>query len=87
MSATWDGRFETVIRSNLQFLEADQPLDPKGSLFDLGLDSMGTIQLLLELEETFEVTFPDEVLTAETFATAGSLWKVLGQLDSTTSRR
>lgn len=80
MSGAWDDQFEEVLRANLQFLPADQPLDPADSLQELGMDSMGTIQLLLELEETFSVTFPDEALTAETFATPGSLWKVLSEL-------
>ena len=57
------------------------PLKPSASLFDLGLDSMGTVQLLLELEETFGVTFPDEALTPEVFATPGSPWEVVRELD------
>ena len=80
-SMEWDERFEAVIRANVQFLPADQSLGPGDSLFDLGLDSMGTIQLLLELEETFGVTFPDEALTPEVFATPGSLWEVVRTLD------
>jgi acyl carrier protein len=81
----WDERFERVVRANLQFLPAEQPLEESASLQDLGVDSMGTIQLLLELEEAFGVTFPDETLTAETFATPGSLWKVLHELDRATA--
>jgi acyl carrier protein len=76
----WDERFEAVIRANVPFLPADEPLKPSASLFDLGLDSMGTVQLLLELEETFGVTFPDEALTPEVFASPASLWEVILEL-------
>ena len=76
----WDERFEAVIRANVPFLAADEPLKPSASLFDLGLDSMGTVQLLLELEETFGVTFPDEALTPEVFASPASLWEVIREL-------
>ena len=73
----WDERFEAVVRANVPFLPADEPLKPSASLFDLGLDSMGTVQLLLELEEAFGVTFPDEALTPEVFASPASLWEVI----------
>lgn len=78
----WDARFEAVIRANVPILQADQPLQPSDSLYDLGLDSMGTIQLLLELEETFAVTFPDDALKPEVFATPGALWQVVHDLAS-----
>lgn len=78
----WDERFEAVVRANLHLLASDRPLDPGASLMDLGLDSMGSIQLLLELEETFGVTFPDEALTTEVFASPESLWKTLDGLRS-----
>jgi acyl carrier protein len=81
MVAAWDERFEAVVRANAPFLPPDEPLEPAHSLFDLGLDSMGTVALLLELEEAFEVTFPDEALTPEVFATPGSLWGAICALD------
>ncbi len=77
----WDERFEAVVRANAPVLRAEAPLLPSDSLYDLGLDSMGTIQLLLELEETFGVTFPDESLKPEIFATPGALWQVVHDLD------
>lgn len=77
----WDAKFEAVVRANVPVLAAAQPLEPGDSLYDLGLDSMGTIQLLLELEDTFGVTFPDDVLKPETFATPGALWQVVRELD------
>ncbi|MCZ1018979.1 hypothetical protein [Streptomyces noursei] len=41
---------------------------------------MGTVGLLVELEETFAVTIPDEDLTAATFATPATLWTTLSGL-------
>ena len=79
---SWDERFESVVRANVPVLAADQPLLPGASLYDLGLDSMGTIQLLLDLEETFGVTFPDDALKPEVFATPGTLWEVVRELET-----
>ncbi len=83
MSIEWPPTFERVMRANLRLLPDDQELEPRVPLTDLGHDSMGTIQLLLELEEAMGVTFPDETLTPETFATAEALWTVLSSLPST----
>jgi acyl carrier protein len=46
----------------------------------LGLNSMGVVQLLTDLEETFGLELPDELITEETFGTVGSLWEVVGRL-------
>lgn len=72
--APWDERFERILRSNLNLLAQEAPLAVDASLSALGLDSMQTVALLVELEDTYEITFPDESLTADTFATAGNLW-------------
>jgi acyl carrier protein len=46
----------------------------------LGLNSMGVVQLLTDLEETFGLELPDELITEETFGTVGSLWEVVARL-------
>lgn len=66
-------KFETVLRAHLRFLEPDAPLAPDDALGKLGLDSMAAIDLLLDLERTFGVHIPDDLLSAETFETVGSL--------------
>ncbi len=38
------------------------------ALSDAGLTSLARIQLLIELEDEFRVTFPDEMLTDSTFS-------------------
>jgi acyl carrier protein len=43
------------------------------SLPDLGLDSMTAIELVLHIEDTFGVQFPEELLVRETFATFPAL--------------
>ncbi|MFC0435297.1 acyl carrier protein [Kutzneria buriramensis] len=76
----WDARFEEVLRPYLPFLPADEPLTPESSLRDLGLDSLGTVELLGALEHEFGVRFVDDALSLETFANAGVLWAALDNL-------
>jgi acyl carrier protein len=62
------------------YLNEDVNTNLKADLKDIGLDSMASIELLLELEDQFNVSFPDELLTEETFLTAETLWDALNKL-------
>jgi acyl carrier protein len=66
-------KLEAVVRPHLRFLEAGSPLPPEEPLGGLGLDSMAAINLLLDLETTFGVQIPDDLLSADTFETFASL--------------
>jgi acyl carrier protein len=66
-------KFEAVLRAHLRFLEPGAPLAAAEPLGKLGLDSMAAIDLLLDLERTFGVHIPDDLLSAETFETVASL--------------
>jgi acyl carrier protein len=43
----------------------------------LGLDSMGAMNLLFELEDSFNVSFDESLLTPEVFKTTSSLHRAL----------
>ena len=68
-----------ILRGHLRFLGEGDPLDPDASLAELGLDSLGVIDLLVEIEEAFEVTLPDELITAESFSTANHILALVDQ--------
>jgi acyl carrier protein len=78
--APWPAVFEETLRAHLPELAPDVALRPDDQLRDLGLDSFGTVELLVSLENAFEVMLPDDALTEETFFTAGTLWTVLSGL-------
>jgi acyl carrier protein len=69
--------YEAVLRRHLTYLAADQPLAADAPLKDLGLDSMQAVELVFDLEDELGVALPDEAMTAETFATARSLWSAV----------
>lgn len=73
----WDDRFEAVIRRFLPFLGPEEELPADADLRDLGLDSMGTVELLASLEDGYAVRFTDEALMKENFATPGAVWETL----------
>ncbi|MDF3292667.1 acyl carrier protein [Streptomyces silvisoli] len=53
----------------------EAPLSGGSVLEDLGLDSLGTVRLLAELEDTFGKELPEEALHESTFQTVDSLWE------------
>lgn len=77
MNQPWTTEFETVVKSHLPWLDPNEALEPHQSLADQGLDSLATVSVLLDLEDTFSVRIPDELLTAFRFDTAASIWDLL----------
>lgn len=70
--------FQEVLLPHLPYAEGDE-LTASDDLAALGLDSMGVLSLLSDLETKFGLELPDEHLTEETFATVGSLWESVRQ--------
>lgn len=71
--------FRKTLLTHLPYADSDD-FAATDDLAALGLNSMGVVQLLTDLEETFGLELPDELITEETFGTVGSLWGVVGQL-------
>jgi acyl carrier protein len=83
-SATqWDTKFDEILRSHLTQLAPDQPLTPDLKLRANGLDSLGTVNLLMELEDSYGIEIPDERLTYELFDSPTTLWHTVAQLRGT----
>ena len=70
----FDQKFLALLRPHLRYLDADADLPGDASLRDLGLDSMASVALMLDLEDHFGCTVPDRLLTPEAFASPASLW-------------
>ena len=71
---------KTVIARHLAAQPAPGDIPDDAPLADLGLDSMRSINLLLELESAFGVTFPDELLSPATFRTAAAVQSAIARL-------
>ncbi|MFE0376907.1 acyl carrier protein [Streptomyces inhibens] len=73
-----DSRFTALLRPFLKHSGPDEiALAPDTDLRKLGVDSMQAIELLFAIEDTFGISLPDDELNDATFATAGSLWRVI----------
>lgn len=57
MTEQWDSAFEDAVRTHLKLLADGVPLHPDSNLQELGLDSMPMVELVVDLEEMYQVTF------------------------------
>jgi D-alanine--poly(phosphoribitol) ligase subunit 2 len=75
-------RVRTMVGSlNLLPVPVDGLAD-QDNLFDAGMTSFGSVQLMLAIEEEFDIEFPNSLLTRKTFATLGGLTSAVEQLVS-----
>ena len=59
---------------------SDPEIDMSEELLLLGLDSMSAIGLLMDVEETFGIKFPDDMLDPEVFHSGATLAKAVREL-------
>jgi acyl carrier protein len=72
---------EQILRAHARFLAAGADIDPDLPLASLGVDSLDIIELVVKLEDMFDVEIPPDRVTPETFATPASIEQLLRQLD------
>ena len=49
-------------------------------LFAAGLDSLAIVNVLMSIEEHFDIELPDELLSRRTFASIGAITRVVSDL-------
>jgi acyl carrier protein len=72
-------QFEDVLRRHLRSAKTE-PIKYDVELAQLGLDSMTAVAVLLDMEKTFNIRFPDDMLVEGTFRTAGRLKEAVQML-------
>jgi acyl carrier protein len=68
-----NAQLEAILRTYLVLVPDGRDVPLETELPALGLDSMSALTLVLELEEIFDISFPDSLLNATTFRSAKSL--------------
>ena len=57
-------------------------LDEDTNLFAVGLDSVAIVNVLMALEERFDVELPDELLSRRSFSSIGTLEDIVSSLQA-----
>jgi len=76
----WPPDFENLIRTHCRFLSDDTPIDGDVLLTAMGADSLQIVELIVGIEDTFDLILPQSVLTPEVFATPAAIWRAVSVL-------
>ncbi|MDN5001407.1 phosphopantetheine-binding protein [Bradyrhizobium sp. GCM10027634] len=82
-SVNVQNRVISVVRSVLQQNEIAADVHPESRLVDIGLSSMGMVELMLKVEAEFDLILPQFEITPENFQSVKAMEQmILNQLGS-----
>jgi len=70
----------TLLAAHARLLVPVDQLEDTSDLYEAGLTSLSTVNLMLALEEHFDVEFTDKMLARKTFSSIRSLSDAIGEL-------
>ena len=70
----------TILATHGRLPTDSAKLDEHGNLFQAGLTSHASVNLMLALEDAFDIEFPDALLTRSTFETIASICTAVDSL-------
>jgi acyl carrier protein len=70
-------RIREVLAAHGRMAVDPREVDDQADLYDLGLTSHASVDVMLALEDAFDIEFPDEVLKKSTFASVRSIEEVV----------
>jgi acyl carrier protein len=84
MSTTGDPRAEIreVLRDHGRLPVDVDSLDDRADLYQAGLTSHASVNVMLALEDAFDVEFPDRMLKRSVFETVADIAAALGELQA-----
>jgi len=72
-------KYRRILAASLPDASIDD-VEPESRLADLGMESVTLVQLVVQIEEAFDLNLTDDVLTEDTFESVESLWLVIEEL-------
>jgi acyl carrier protein len=80
MSSEVSTQIRDVLREHAGLAVEVEGLSDDSSLFDAGLSSMSTVNVMLALEDAFDVEFPESMLSRKTFESVQSICEAVSSL-------
>jgi acyl carrier protein len=75
-----DDRIRTVLEAHAKLRVPATGLGDRDDLYAAGMTSHASVNVMLALEDAFDVEFPDELLTKHTFCTIATVREALRTL-------
>jgi len=77
---TTQRQIREILAENGRLTVPVDKLNDDADLFAAGLDSLAIVNVLMSLEETFDIELPDDKLSRKTFANIGTIRSVVEEL-------
>jgi len=78
--ATRQQQIREILAENGRLAVPINTLDDESDLFSAGLDSLAIVNVLMRLEEEFDIELPDEMLQRKSFSSIASIDSVVSRL-------
>ncbi len=79
-ATTIDSRIRAVLAQHGRLAQDAQALPDSADLYQAGLTSHASVNVMLALESAFDVEFPDQMLTRSVFSSVAAIRGALAQL-------
>jgi acyl carrier protein len=79
-------RIRSVLRQHAQLSQSIEELSDDSDLYRAGLTSHATVNVMLALEDEFELEFPESLLMRRTFASVRAIEEALSSVPSPSPR-
>jgi acyl carrier protein len=80
-------RIRDVLRQHGHLSHPIDELSDDADLYRAGLTSHATVNVMLALEDAFELELPESLLLRSTFSSVHAIATALGSIDATSARR
>ncbi len=71
-----------ILKQHAKLRVSSDQLSDDTNLFEAGLDSLAMVNVMLAIEDAFQVELPDAMLSRETFSSIASLRRAVERLQS-----
>lgn len=71
-----------ILKQHAKLRVSNDQLSDDTNLFEAGLDSLAMVNVMLAIEDAFQVELPDAMLSRETFSSIASLRRAVERLQT-----
>ena len=75
-------KIRNILKEHGRLTKDAQSLGERDDLYQAGMTSHASVNVMLALEDAFDVEFPDELLKRSVFESVASITAALNQLDA-----
>lgn len=68
-----EDKIRAILSARGGMADTIEAISREGNLYEAGLTSLATVQVMLSIEEEFDIEFPDAMLNRKTFASIAEI--------------